>query len=123
MNDEVLHSKTNNFLAAVYLANKTIGVSFLDVSTGEFLVAQGNSEYVDKLLQNFNPSEVLVPKNNKSEFRDIFGEDFHNFYLEDWIFKEDYALETLTKHFQTISLKSLMQKALPHLSRVRRARS
>lgn len=105
MNDEVLHSKTNNFLAAVYFANKMIGVSFLDVSTGEFLTAQGNAEYIDKLLQNFNPSEVLVPKNNKSEFREIFGEDFHNFYLEDWIFKEDYALETLTKHFQTVSLK------------------
>ena len=105
MNDEVLHSKTNNFLAAVYFANKMIGVSFLDVSTGEFLTAQGNAEYIDKLLQNFNPSEVLVPKNNKSEFRETFGEDFHNFYLEDWIFKEDYALETLTKHFQTVSLK------------------
>jgi DNA mismatch repair protein MutS len=105
MNDEVLHSKTNNFLAAIYFANKTIGISFLDVSTGEFLTAQGNPEYIDKLLQNFNPSEVLVPKANKSEFRDIFGEDFHNFYLEDWIFKEDYALETLTKHFQTVSLK------------------
>ncbi|TRX38950.1 DNA mismatch repair protein MutS [Flavobacterium sp. ZT3R18] len=105
MNDEVLQSKTNNFLAAIYFANKTIGVSFLDVSTGEFLTAQGNAEYIDKLLQNFNPSEVLVPKNNKTEFRETFGEDFHNFYLEDWIFKEDYALETLTKHFQTVSLK------------------
>ncbi|WP_198512292.1 DNA mismatch repair protein MutS [Flavobacterium sp. 1] len=105
MNDEVLHSKTNNFLAAVYFANKMIGVSFLDVSTGEFLTAQGNAEYIDKLLQNFNPSEILVPKNNKNEFRETFGEDFHNFYLEDWIFKEDYALETLTKHFQTVSLK------------------
>ena len=105
MNDEVLQSKTNNFLAAIYFANKTIGVSFLDVSTGEFLTAQGNAEYIDKLLQNFNPSEVLVPKNNKSDFREIFGEDFHNFYLEDWIFKEDYAFEILTKHFQTVSLK------------------
>ena len=105
MNDEVLQSKTNNFLAAVYFANKTIGISFLDVSTGEFLTAQGNAEYIDKLLQNFNPSEVLIPKNNKSDFREIFGEDFHNFYLEDWIFKDDYAFETLTKHFQTVSLK------------------
>jgi DNA mismatch repair protein MutS len=105
MNDEVLQSKTNNFLAAIYFANKTIGISFLDVSTGEFLTAQGNAEYIDKLLQNFNPSEVLIPKNNKSDFREIFGEDFHTFYLEDWIFKEDYAIETLTKHFQTVSLK------------------
>ena len=105
MNDEVLQSKTNNFLAAIYFANKSIGISFLDVSTGEFLTAQGNAEYIDKLLQNFNPSEVLVPKNNKNDFRETFGDDYHSFYLEDWIYKEDYAFETLTKHFQTISLK------------------
>ncbi len=105
MNDEVLQSKTNNFLAAIYFAGKSIGISFLDVSTGEFLTAQGNAEYIDKLLQNFNPSEVLIPKNNKNDFRETFGEDFHNFYLEDWIYKEDYAFETLTKHFQTVSLK------------------
>jgi DNA mismatch repair protein MutS len=105
MNDEVLNSKTNNFLASIYFANKLIGISFLDVSTGEFLTAQGNAEYIDKLLQNFSPSELLIPKNNKNEFREIFGEDYHSFYLEDWIYKEDYAFEILTKHFQTISLK------------------
>lgn len=105
MNDEVLQSKTNNFLASIYFTNKSIGISFLDVSTGEFLTAQGNAEYIDKLLQNFNPSEVLIPKNNKNDFREIFGDDYHSFYLEDWIYKEDYAFETLTKHFQTISLK------------------
>ncbi|SHF80997.1 DNA mismatch repair protein MutS [Flavobacterium defluvii] len=105
LNDEVLQSKTNNFLASVYFANKNIGISFLDVSTGEFLTAQGNAEYIDKLLQNFNPSEVLVPKTCKTDFKNAFGEDFHSFYLEDWIYKEDYALETLTKHFQTNSLK------------------
>jgi DNA mismatch repair protein MutS len=105
MNDEVLQSKTNNFLAAIYFANKSIGVSFLDVSTGEFLTAQGNAEYIDKLLQNFNPSEVLIPKNNKNDFRETFGDDYHSFYLEDWIYKEDYAFEILTKHFQTLSLK------------------
>ncbi len=105
LNDEVLQSKSNNFLASVYFANKNIGIAFLDVSTGEFLTAQGNAEYIDKLLQNFNPSEVLVPKNNKGDFKNAFGEDFHSFYLEDWIYKEDYALETLTKHFQTVSLK------------------
>ena len=105
MNDEVLQSKTNNFLASVYFSNKNIGVSFLDVSTGEFLTAQGSAEYIDKLLQNFNPSEVLIQKNNKNTFRETFGDDFHCFYLEDWIYKEDYAFETLTKHFQTVSLK------------------
>jgi DNA mismatch repair protein MutS len=105
MNDEVLQSKSNNFLASVYFGKKSIGISFLDVSTGEFLTAQGNEEYIDKLLQNFSPSEVLVPKNNKNQFKEIFGEDFHTFYLEDWVYKEDYAIETLTKHFETISLK------------------
>lgn len=105
MNDEVLQSKTNNFLAAIYFANKSIGISFLDISTGEFLTSQGNAEYIDKLLQNFNPSEVLIPKNNKNDFRETFGEDYHSFYLEDWIYKEDYAFEILTKHFQTVSLK------------------
>ena len=105
MNDEVLQSKTNNFLASVYFTNKNIGISFLDVSTGEFLTAQGNAEYIDKLLQNFNPSEVLVQKNNKNTFRETFGDDYHSFYLEDWIYKEDYAFESLTKHFQTTSLK------------------
>ena len=105
MNDEVLQSKTNNFLASIFFANKSIGISFLDVSTGEFLTAQGNAEYIDKLLQNFNPSEVLIPKNSRNDFREIFGEDYHSFFLEDWIYKEDYAFETLTKHFQTVSLK------------------
>lgn len=105
MNDEVLQSKSNNFLASIYFGKKTIGISFLDVSTGEFLTAQGNNEYIDKLLQNFNPSEVLIAKQNKVEFKEIFGEDFHNFYLEDWVYKEDYALETLMGHFQTNSLK------------------
>ena len=105
MNDEVLQSKSNNFLASIYFGKKIIGISFLDVSTGEFLTAQGNSEYIDKLLQNFQPSEVLVPKQNKSDFKSVFGEDFHNFYLEDWVYKEDYALETLMNHFQTNSLK------------------
>lgn len=105
LNDEVLQSKSNNFLASVYFANKNIGISFLDVSTGEFLTAQGNAEYIDKLLQNFNPSEVLVSKTCKNDFKTAFGEDFHSFFLEDWIYKEDYALETLTKHFQTNSLK------------------
>ncbi len=105
MNDEVLQSKSNNFLASIYFGKRIIGISFLDVSTGEFLAAQGNEEYIDKLLQNFSPSEVLVPKQNKANFKEVFGEDYHNFYLEDWVYKEDYAFETLTGHFQTNSLK------------------
>ena len=105
MNDEVLSSKSNNFLAAVHFGKRTIGVSFLDVSTGEFLVSQGNEEYIDKLLQNFRPSEVLIPKQFKNQFTSVFGADFHAFFLEDWVYKEDYALESLMKHFQTNSLK------------------
>ncbi len=104
-NDDILQSKSNNFLAAVFLGKKTNGITFLDVSTGEFLTAEGNQEYIDKLLQNFRPSEVLVSKQQKADFKQHFGEDFHVFYLEDWIYKEDYAFECLTKHFQTNSLK------------------
>ena len=113
MNDEVLHSKSNNFLASIYFGKKAIGISFLDVSTGEFITAQGTEDYIDKLLQNFNPSEVLIPKNNKNDFKEIFGEEYHNFYLEDWVYKEDYAFEILTNHFQTVSLKGFGIEELP----------
>ncbi|MFY0712501.1 DNA mismatch repair protein MutS [Seonamhaeicola sp. NFXS20] len=105
LNDEVLVSKSNNFLCSVYFDKKYIGVSFLDVSTGEFLTSQGNAEYIDKLLQNFNPSEVLVSKQKRSLFTETFGDDFHTFYLEDWVFQTDYAYETLIKHFKTKTLK------------------
>jgi DNA mismatch repair protein MutS len=113
MNDEVLQSKNNNFLASVYFGRKTLGVSFLDVSTGEFLTAQGNEEYIDKLLQNFSPSEVLVPKQHKNLFRETFGEAYHSFFLEDWVYNPDYAFETLTGHFGTISLKGFGIEELP----------
>jgi len=112
LNDEVLQAKTNNFLASIHFGpsrrtggKKYIGISFLDVSTGEFLTAQGNSEYIDKLLQNFNPSEVLVQKQYKAKFLELFGNQFYTFYLEDWIFQSEYALETLTNHFNVKTLK------------------
>ncbi len=105
LNDEVLQAKRNNFLAAVHFGKKQIGISFLDVSTGEFLTAQGNAEYIDKLLQNFSPSEILVQKQFKQRFRDIFGEQFYTFYLEDWIFQKDFANEILHNHFKIKSLK------------------
>ncbi len=105
MNDEVLSAKSNNFLASVHFGKKTLGISFLDVSTGEFLTAQGNEEYIDKLLQNFSPSEVLVPKQEKAAFKAAFGEDYHTFFLEDWVYKDDYAFESLTSHFGTNSLR------------------
>ncbi|MCH4821871.1 DNA mismatch repair protein MutS [Gramella lutea] len=105
MNDDILHSKSNNFLCAVHFGKKNLGISFLDVSTGEFLCARGNREYIDKLLQNFSPSEILIQKKYKKEFADGFGKDHHCFYLDDWIFKIDYAGETLNGHFNTKSLK------------------
>ncbi|MDO7172940.1 DNA mismatch repair protein MutS [Mariniflexile sp. AS56] len=104
-NDEVLVSKSNNFLCSVYFDKKYIGVSFLDISTGEFLTSQGNAEYIDKLLQNFSPSEVLVSKQKRTLFNETFGKDFHTFYMEDWVYQTDYAYETLIKHFKTKTLK------------------
>ena len=105
MNDEVLQAKTNNFLAAIHFGKKVIGISFLDISTGEFLIAEGNDEYIDKLLQNFNPSEVLVQKQYKTKFKELFGERYYSFYLDDWIFQKDYAEESLTDHFKIKTMK------------------
>ncbi len=105
LNDEVLHSKSNNFLASVHFGKKRLGVSFLDVSTGEFLLAQGNEEHIDKLLQNFSPSEVLVEKKNKQQFKEFFDDRFYTFFLDDWVFQEDFGTESLHNHFKVNSLK------------------
>lgn len=105
LNDEVLNSKSNNFLSAVHFGKKRLGVSFLDVSTGEFLLAQGNEEYIDKLLQNFGPSEVLVEKRNKQRFKEIFEDRFYTYYLDDWVFQDDFCKESLNNHFKVSSLK------------------
>lgn len=105
MNDEVLNAKTNNFLTSVFFGKTSIGISFLDVSTGEFLTSEGNKEYIDKLLQNFNPSEVLIAKHFRNQFKETFGTHYNTFYLEDWVYKTDYAFERLTGHFKTNSLK------------------
>nr|WP_046743857.1 DNA mismatch repair protein MutS [Kordia zhangzhouensis] len=104
-NDEVLQAKTNNFLCAVHYGKKLLGISFLDVSTGEFMTTQGSEEYIDKLLQNFKPSEILIPKQKKTDFVATFGNSFHVFYLDDWVFKADFAHEKLISHFDTSSLK------------------
>ena len=105
LNDEVLQSKKNNFLAAIHFDKKQLGISFLDVSTGEYLVAQGNTEYIDKLLQNFAPSEILVQKQNKQQFLEVFENRYYSFYLDDWVFQTEYANETLQNHFEVKSLK------------------
>jgi len=104
-NDKVLQHNANNFLAAVFWQGKQAGVSFLDVSTGEFLLAEGDRDYVEKLLQSFQPTEVLYPKDKKKEYTEIWGEKFYNYPLEGWIFTQDYGRETLLKHFGTKSLK------------------
>ncbi|MDA9349191.1 MAG: DNA mismatch repair protein MutS [Polaribacter sp.] len=112
LNDEILHTKTNNFLAAVHFdtstrsgTKKQLGISFLDISTGEYLTAQGNTEYIDKLLQNFSPSEVLVQKQHKQQFLELFENRYYTFYLDDWVFQPEYAQETLQNHFNVKSLK------------------
>lgn len=105
LNDEVLQSKSNNFLAALSVYRNVYGVAFLDISTGEFLVSQGSREEVDKLLQNFNPSEILINRKDKSTLKDAFPYDMPYFFLEDWVFQIDFARESLLKHFKVNSLK------------------
>lgn len=105
LNDDILNAKSNNFLASIHFGRTKLGVAFLDISTGEFLTSEGSAEQVDKLLQNFSPNEVLVSKNHRKEFTSYFGNQWHSFFLEDWIFQEDYANESLNNHFKTKSLK------------------
>jgi len=114
MNDDILNAKTNNFLCAVHFGRKLLGVSFVDISTGEFLTSEGTEEQIDKLLQNFTPNEVLVSKKHKNEFLDVFGKQFHTFYMEDWVYQDDYAQETLTNHFNTSTLKGFGVDHLGH---------
>jgi DNA mismatch repair protein MutS len=104
-NDNILSQKSNNYLAAVYFDKNITGVSFVDISTGEFHAAQGNAEYIDKLMQGFRPTEVVFQKSKKQEFTELFGDKYYNFPLDDWAFTIDYATETLTKHFEVNSLK------------------
>lgn len=104
-NDNILSQKSNNYLGAVYFDKSMIGVSFLDISTGEFHVAQGNAEYIDKLLQGFKPTEVIFQKSKRQEFFELFGDKFYTFPMDDWAFTTDYANETLNKHFEVSSLK------------------
>ena len=104
-NDKVLDHKVNNFLASLHFGNKEIGLSFLDISTGEFLLAQGKDEYIAKLLQSFNPSEVIFQKQHHKKFTDLFGDKFYISSLEDWVFTREFSQEKLLSHFGTISLK------------------
>ena len=104
-NDQVLEQSRNNFLCAIHFEKDAIGAAFLDVSTGEFLVAQGNKEYIDKLISGFEPTEIIYQKNKRTDFEQQFGENHFTFRVEDWVYTNEYANEMLTKHFGTKSLK------------------
>lgn len=104
-NDKILENKENNFLACIHLLPASSGVSFLDISTGEFMLAQGSNDYIDKLFQTFRPSEVIVQKNKRQQFTEIFGNRFYLSYFEDWVFTFDFASQLLLNHFGTTSLK------------------
>ncbi len=104
-NDKILAHKENNFLAAVHLLPKNTGISFLDISTGEFYTSQGSTEYIDKLLQSFRPSEVIVQKNKVKDFTEIFGTSYYINTFEDWVFTLEFGNTTLLNHFKTMTLK------------------
>ena len=105
LNDDILLSKSNNFLCALHFGKSNFGIALLDISTGEFLTAEGNAEEMDTLLQHFGPSEILISKKHKTDFTETFGSKYHTFLQEDWIYQLDYATESLCAHFKTASLK------------------
>ncbi|WP_414691929.1 DNA mismatch repair protein MutS [Pedobacter glucosidilyticus] len=103
--DNIVQQKSNNFLATLHFDKQTIGVAFLDISTGEFLTAQGNAEYIDKLLQGYKPNEIIFAKSKQKEFKELFGDRYYTYALDEWAFTLDYTQETLLKHFEVKSLK------------------
>lgn len=105
INDNILNHKENNFLSSVYFEKDRCGIAFLDISTGEFLTAEGNADYMDKLLNNFSPKEVLVERNHKKQFEALFGARFFVYEMDDWVFTSEAATERLLKHFETKNLK------------------
>lgn len=110
--DTTLNHKENNFLASVHLGKNSVGLAFLDISTGEFLVAEGVPEYADKLLSNFSPKEVLFDRNKKKEFESIFGNKYFTYGLEDWTFVPESARDRLLKQFETKNLKGFGVESL-----------
>ena len=103
--DKILEHNKNNFLCSIHFGDRIHGIAFVDVSTGEFLVSQGNNEHLDKLLQSFNPSEIIFQKNFRKTFSENYGSKYYTYCLDDWAFKSEFGKETLQKHFGTISLK------------------
>ena len=105
INDNILNNRENNFLAAVYFGKRACGVAFLDISTGEFLTAEGTTDYIDKLLGNFSPKEVLVERSSRKRFAETFSAKYLTFDFDDWIFTEEAATDRLLRHFETKNLK------------------
>ncbi len=112
-NDNILNQKSNNYLAALHFDKTQIGLALLDISTGEFLAAQGDVEYIDQLLQSFRPNEVIFPKQKQKEFAEAFGDGFYTYPIDDWAFTFDFASETLLKHFEVKNLKGFGIDRLP----------
>lgn len=104
-NDKLLEHSSNNFLAAIHFSEKNVGIAFIDISTGEFFIAEGNEEYIDKLLQSLKPAEVIFQRSYQKHFKETFGFKFYTYTLESWIFELAFATESLLKQFQTHSLK------------------
>lgn len=104
-NENIVQQKSNNFLASIFFEKNTLGVAFVDISTGEFLIGQGSKDYIDKLLQSFKPSEVIMPKSRLSEFKELFGDRFYTYTLDEWPYTGDYSTECILKHFDVKSLK------------------
>ena len=111
-NDKILDHKKNNFLASLHFDGNSIGIAFIDISTGEFLIAQGNENYIEKLLQNFNPNEIVYSKSFRKEIAEKYSR-FYNFSIDEWVFKEDYTRELLLKHFGMVSLKGFGIEEMP----------
>lgn len=103
--DNIVQQKSNNYLASIFIEKERIGISFLDISTGEFLVAQGSVAYIDKLLQGFKPREIILSKKQSKEFTEQFGSQYYTYFLDEWPYTGDYATETLLKHFEVSSMK------------------
>ena len=103
--DKLLENRTNNFLAALYLGEPVCGIAFLDITTGEFYAAEGNVEYMDKLMQSFQPSEIILSKSQVKRFKEEFDTKVYTFQMDEWIFREQYCYDLLLQHFQTQSLK------------------
>ncbi len=113
IDDNILENRENNFLASVHFEKKMAGVAFMDISTGEFLTAEGNYEYIDKLLNSFQPKEVLYQRGRGQEFEEIFGNNYYVYHLDDWVYTSDAANDRLTRHFETTSLKGFGVQNMP----------